>query len=71
MKLEPKEWLKKIRYKHWLAVLITLLIYAVWKAYVLQTPSPDDDNIPDKVKDAVLIIVYDNDGTTIFPGDEI
>lgn len=54
-------WLKKIKYRHWMGVLIVILIYAVWKAYVLQTPSPHDDNIPDKVRDSILLMVYDDD----------
>jgi len=57
----PLKWLGKIKYRHWMGVVIVILIYVVWKAYVLQTPSPHDDNIPDKVKDAVLLMVYDND----------
>lgn len=42
------------------AVCIIILLYAVAKAYVLHTPSPHDDKIPDVVKDALLDVV-DND----------
>lgn len=56
----PLKLLGKIKYRHWMGVVIVIVIYALWKAYVLQTPSPHDDNIPDKVKDAVLLMVYDD-----------
>jgi hypothetical protein len=59
------KWIKKIRYRHWMGVLAVIILYVIWKAYVLQTPSTSDDNIPDKIKDAVLIMVYDDDGDSI------
>lgn len=61
MKRKTKSWFKKIRYRHWMVVFVIIIIYVFWKAYVLQTPSPHDDDIPDKIKDAVLIMVYDGE----------
>ncbi len=30
------------------------IVYLVSKVYVLSTPSPNDDDLPDKVRDAVV-----------------
>jgi hypothetical protein len=56
---DPVNLLKALRKKHWAWVVAIILIYVLWKAYVLYTPSPHDDQIPDKVKDAVLLLVYE------------
>ncbi len=49
-----------IKTKHWMLMMLLIILYAVWKAYVLYTPSPHDDEFPDKVRDAVLLMVYDD-----------
>lgn len=40
------------------AVVVALIAiaYAIAKIYVLSTPTPKDDNIPDVVKDHILLL---------------
>jgi len=45
--------------KKLLLVCLVILIYAIAKVYVLNTPTPKDDNIPDMVKDQVLDVLDD------------
>lgn len=40
-------------------VCLVILLYAIAKVYVLNTPTPKDDNIPDMVKDQVLDLMDD------------
>jgi hypothetical protein len=58
-----KGWLKAIFPKPvWpqkrYIVAIALLGYALGKAYTYYTPNPYDDEIPDRLKDAVMLIVH-------------
>ena len=53
------QWLKKIRYPRLSLFVLIVIIYVLWKAYVLYTPSPHDDEIPDKIKDGMMMIVCD------------
>lgn len=39
---------------------LLVIVYLVWKVYVLNTPSPDDDEIPDRLRDAVLQVADTN-----------
>ena len=57
--MKPLYWLKDKGKKHWPWVMVGGLIYLLAKAYVAYTPDPNDDDIPDKIKDAVLLMVYD------------
>ena len=53
--------LKKLVSKNGLAVLVLILAYVIWKTYVLSTPTLEDDALPDKVRDAVLMVVYNGE----------
>ncbi len=53
----------------WLVLLS--IIFLAWKVYVVCTPSPDDDELPDKVRDAILTVVYDRDATCAFDDDDV
>ena len=33
---------------------LALIIYTVWKMYVIQTPTPDDDKLPDLLRDQAI-----------------
>ena len=55
------KWIKKIRYYHLIGLFLGIIVYILCKYYVLKTPSPYDDDIPDQVKDAVLLIISDRD----------
>lgn len=44
-----------------LALLIIFLIYFVAEVYVIHTPNPNDDKIPDQIKNQVLHCAEDLD----------
>lgn len=57
-----------VKTKHVVVSTAIIITYALAKAYVLYTPSPHDDNIPDKVRDAVLLMV---DNEYVDPDDPL
>ncbi len=38
-------------------VLLVVIGYLLWKIYVIHTPSTEDDNVPDQVRDVILRLV--------------
>jgi hypothetical protein len=57
----------KLRKKHWAFMLGFVLVYGLAKAYVTYTPDPSDDEYPDKIKDAVMLMVYDPEAPEVEP----
>lgn len=56
-----KDTYTKITSKHLLLISIALIIFLCAKIYVLSTPTPTDDNLPEKIVNSVLMIVFDTD----------
>jgi len=40
-----------------MGVLVVMIMYVIFKVYVLETPSKLDDDIPEQIRDALLLIV--------------
>jgi hypothetical protein len=59
------ETIKKLASKNGLAVLVVIIAYAIWKTYVLSTPTLEDDALPDKVRDAVLMVVSNGENDQV------
>ena len=38
-------------------LILVMAAYLIAKCYVLLTPSPDDDQVPDKIRDKVLQVL--------------
>lgn len=67
-KKQDTNWLDKLKTRHVIFITAIIILYAIFKAYVLYTPSPHDDDIPDKLRDAVLLMV---DNEYIDPDDPL
>lgn len=57
-------WLKARGKKNWPWVGVVFLAYLLGKVYVAYTPTPVDDALPDQIKDAVLLMVYESEDMT-------
>ena len=54
---DPSKWLENVKTKHVVVMTLTIVLYAVAKAYVLYTPTPHDDMIPDRIRDGIIMLV--------------
>lgn len=48
------------RIKKRFTIILSIILYIVCKLYVIQTPDPHDDKIPDQIRDTLFAIVFDN-----------
>ena len=52
-----------MKFRHWVGIVTLIVIYAVWKAYVLYTPSPADDHLPDKfLQEGYKVVICRGEG---------
>lgn len=48
--------IQKVSSWHLLLVSVGVIVYLAAKVYVLTTPTPIDDQIPDKIRNTILMI---------------
>lgn len=61
---------KCFTYKHWMRVLLVLILYAIYKIYILHVPITQNTPLPDIVTNSVLTMVYNDDLNCYFIDDK-
>lgn len=50
--------IKKIKARYPILVLIGMIVYLCAEIYIMNSPKPNDNEIPNLVKDSVLMLIY-------------